>query len=179
MSGMTELPDLPATLRDGRYQLGAPLGAGGMAVVVQAHDTQLGVDRAIKVLLPDMGRPSVRRRLQNEARAMARLGHPHLFQRAGEVKSWVIEGNAFPSEVLVDPAPVEPEVVGFDVVVPASSLPESLALVSPSPEPLSSFPAPSVFSPQAGARRRAEANATRDRVVRSKRSLDMEPLGAD
>jgi len=72
------MPALPDHLRDGRYELGEPLGMGGMAVVVRAVDTELGVERAIKVLLPDMARKSVRRRLQNEARAMARLGHPHI-----------------------------------------------------------------------------------------------------
>jgi len=87
-------PPLPETLRDGRYRLLEPLGTGGMAVVVRAHDTELDVMRAVKVLLPDMARPSVRRRLQNEARAMARLGHPHILSihdvgRDGDL-DWIV-----------------------------------------------------------------------------------------
>ncbi len=70
---------LPATLRDGRYVLGERLGQGGMAVVVVAHDTALGVDRAVKLLQPHgKRRATLRRRLKAEARAMARLNHPNI-----------------------------------------------------------------------------------------------------
>ncbi|MEZ4239879.1 MAG: serine/threonine-protein kinase, partial [Myxococcota bacterium] len=71
---------LPATLAGGRYVLGEPLGQGGSAVVVRARDERLGVDRAVKILaqVPDSVRATMRRRLQAEARTMARLHHPHV-----------------------------------------------------------------------------------------------------
>lgn len=75
MSGIA----IPATLREGRYVVGDLLGQGGMAVVVVAHDEELGVDRAVKLLAPHGAqRKSLRRRLKAEARAMARLNHPNI-----------------------------------------------------------------------------------------------------
>ena len=70
-------PDVPAALSDGRYRIGELLGEGGMAQVFRATDEELGVDRAVKVLI-HTGKASVRRRLRNEAKAMARLRHPHI-----------------------------------------------------------------------------------------------------
>ncbi len=76
---MNGLPaDLPTSLRDGRYELKSILGSGGMAVVFRADDTQLGVDRAVKILRPESAKASLRRRLNNEARAMAKLHHPNI-----------------------------------------------------------------------------------------------------
>lgn len=70
---------IPETLREGRYVLGRVLGQGGMAVVTTAHDNELGVDRAVKLLLASgRTRQSLRRRLKAEARAMARLNHPNI-----------------------------------------------------------------------------------------------------
>ncbi|MCA9569572.1 MAG: serine/threonine protein kinase, partial [Myxococcales bacterium] len=70
---------VPETLREGRYVVGELLGQGGMAVVVKAHDTELGVDWAVKILAPHGAhRKSLRRRLKAEARAMARLNHPNI-----------------------------------------------------------------------------------------------------
>ena len=70
------------TVLAGRYRLGAPLGEGGSARVVEAHDLVLGVDRAVKLLSPAPGadRAALRRRLQAEARAMAGLQHPHILR---------------------------------------------------------------------------------------------------
>jgi serine/threonine protein kinase len=67
---------VPESLARGRYRLGHMLGEGGMAQVYRVHDVELGVDRAVKVL--HAGRTSVRRRLRNEAKAMAQLRHPHI-----------------------------------------------------------------------------------------------------
>ncbi|MCB9674120.1 MAG: serine/threonine protein kinase [Alphaproteobacteria bacterium] len=70
---------LPGTLDDGRYIVGEILGQGGMAVVCLAFDRELGVDRAVKILVPGSAkRDTVRRRLKAEARAMARLQHPNI-----------------------------------------------------------------------------------------------------
>jgi cysteine-rich repeat protein len=62
----------PGTLV-GRYQLVAPLGAGGAGVVYRAYDPQLERLVALK-LLGQAGDP----RLLHEARAMARLSHPNV-----------------------------------------------------------------------------------------------------
>ncbi len=66
-------------LHNGRYRLRAVLGVGGMATVYRAWDDLLQVERAIKVLLPELSqRRSIRERFLTEARTMARLAHPHL-----------------------------------------------------------------------------------------------------
>jgi predicted ATPase len=62
---------------DGKYVVEARLGAGGMGEVYRAR--QLALDRAvaIKILAPDP-HPDSRRRFEREARAVARLRHPHV-----------------------------------------------------------------------------------------------------
>jgi serine/threonine protein kinase len=66
-------------LLSGRYRLDAPLGEGGMAIVTRGVDLQLGVPRALKILLPELARKrALRERFEAEARIMARLEHPHV-----------------------------------------------------------------------------------------------------
>ena len=63
----------------GRYRLGAVLGRGGMATVCRGEDTRLGREVAVKVLAPHLSAdPASRGRLLAEARAVARLPHPHI-----------------------------------------------------------------------------------------------------
>ena len=45
----------PGTLVAGRYRMVATAGIGGMGVVYRAHDEELDVDVALKVLRPDLG----------------------------------------------------------------------------------------------------------------------------
>jgi hypothetical protein len=74
-------PDVQFGTTIGRYQVVRRLGAGGMAVVCLAHDPRLNRDVAIKILghkLTDQ--PGYRTYLQREARAVARLNHPHVAQ---------------------------------------------------------------------------------------------------
>jgi eukaryotic-like serine/threonine-protein kinase len=63
----------------GSYEVLAPLGAGGMGEVYQAHDSKLRRDVAIKVLpaafMHDAERLS---RFQREARMLASLNHPNI-----------------------------------------------------------------------------------------------------
>ena len=68
-----------ATLLGGRYELGAPLGHGGMAEVLRGKDTRLGRDVAVKILRPDLaGDPSFLARFRREAQAAASLNHPNI-----------------------------------------------------------------------------------------------------
>lgn len=62
-----------------RYELGDVVGQGGMAVVYRAHDRTLGRDVAIKVLHEQYAAdPEFVERFEREARAAARLSHPHV-----------------------------------------------------------------------------------------------------
>ncbi|RME21915.1 MAG: serine/threonine protein kinase, partial [Deltaproteobacteria bacterium] len=73
--------DAARILGGGRYRLEEELGAGATATVWRATDTTLGVSRAIKLLhRRAAGNASLRRRLLAEARAMARLEHPHVLR---------------------------------------------------------------------------------------------------
>jgi len=65
--------------RLGRYEILAPLGAGGMGEVFRARDTVLGRDVAVKVLLPEVADdPDRFERFEREARAVAALKHPNI-----------------------------------------------------------------------------------------------------
>ena len=69
------------TIDQGRYVVLSCLGAGGMGAVFHAYDQRLQVDRAIKVLKPELvSRRDVRQRFTREAVSMAKLTHPHVVQ---------------------------------------------------------------------------------------------------
>lgn len=70
---------IPIGTRLGPYEIQAPLGAGGMGEVYRAEDTRLHRSVAIKVL-PDrlVNDPERRQRFEREARAVARINHPHI-----------------------------------------------------------------------------------------------------
>ena len=74
------MPDpLVGQLIEGRYQVTSHLADGGMGRVYVAHDTRLERDVALKVLRTDLARdPVFVSRFQREARAAARLSHPHV-----------------------------------------------------------------------------------------------------
>ena len=63
----------------GRYELGDPLGRGGMAEVRRARDTRLGRQVAVKLLRIDLaGDPTFQARFRREAQASAGLNHPNI-----------------------------------------------------------------------------------------------------
>ncbi|BCW66580.1 serine/threonine protein kinase [Arthrobacter sp. NicSoilB4] len=70
---------LVGTLVDGRYLIHSRLASGGMSTVYVATDRRLERDVALKVLHPHMtGDPQFLDRLGREAKAAARLSHPHV-----------------------------------------------------------------------------------------------------
>jgi Protein kinase domain len=64
--------------RFGPYEIGKPLGAGGMGTVYEGTDTRLRRLVAIKVLNEHGSDPERDLSLEREARAVARLSHPHI-----------------------------------------------------------------------------------------------------
>jgi serine/threonine protein kinase len=63
----------------GPHEIQSPLGAGGMDEVYRARDTRLDRDVAVKVLPANLSSdPSLRQRLEREAKAVSRLSHPHI-----------------------------------------------------------------------------------------------------
>ncbi len=63
----------------GRYLLVKQLGVGGMGTVYLANDTRLKRDVALKVLHAELvTHPTARRRMTQEAEALARIEHPNV-----------------------------------------------------------------------------------------------------
>src|SRR6202165_5679567 len=70
---------IPSGTKLGSYQITAPIGAGGMGEVYQAHDTKLGRDVAIKVLPEAFAHdPERLSRFQREDKMLAALNHPNI-----------------------------------------------------------------------------------------------------
>ncbi|WP_409238813.1 bifunctional serine/threonine-protein kinase/ABC transporter substrate-binding protein [Streptomyces sp. PA5.6] len=70
-------------LLNGRYELLAPIGAGGMGEVWRARDTRLGREAAVKLLVPgpttsEDERQELLARFRQEARAAASLDSPYI-----------------------------------------------------------------------------------------------------
>jgi hypothetical protein len=79
----TPADELPgASLRGRRlahFELIEPIGVGGMAAVIRAHDTQLDRSVALKILPPEMaGDAENVRRFHQEARSAAKLDHENI-----------------------------------------------------------------------------------------------------
>jgi Tol biopolymer transport system component len=101
--------------RLGRYEVIAPLGAGGMGEVFRARDSKLGRDVALKVL-PDRfaGDRRMLARFESEAKAVAALSHPSilaLFDVGEEdgvpfAVAELLEGETLRALLLRGPVPV-------------------------------------------------------------------------
>ena len=70
---------LASGTRLGRYEIVAPLGAGGMGEVYRAHDSRLKRSVALKILpLGVAADPEFRARFRREAEMLGALKHPHI-----------------------------------------------------------------------------------------------------
>jgi serine/threonine protein kinase len=69
--------DVPGTV----YKVLRLIGAGGMGTVYDVEDTTIGKRYVLKTLHPRLGaREDLARRIQNEARTLARLHHPNIVE---------------------------------------------------------------------------------------------------
>ncbi|MFE0515492.1 serine/threonine-protein kinase, partial [Streptomyces sp. NPDC058964] len=121
---------------DGRFELQARLGGGGMGTVWRAHDLLLHRSVAIKeVRPPDAGLAeydpeaarTLRERVLREARALARVDHPnvvtihHIVDGGGDTYPWIVmelvEGGSLADRLAQGPmAPAEAARLGQGVL---------------------------------------------------------------
>jgi serine/threonine-protein kinase len=118
---------------DGRYELLARIGEGGMGVVYKAR--QVSIDRpiAIKMLNPEMAAdPSWVQRFYNEAKACSRLQHPNTirmfdFGQTGEGRLFMtmeyLEGSTL--RRVIDQGPLAPQRVMKLLIQCCASLAEA------------------------------------------------------
>ena len=100
----------------GRFQILAELGRGGFATVYRAYDPHLGRQIAIKILHPHLAQdPTFVSRFQTEARAMARLRHPHIV--TVYEASTAEDGRTFLVMELIDGVPLS-ELVTREAPIP-------------------------------------------------------------
>ncbi|MBL9106689.1 MAG: serine/threonine protein kinase [Myxococcales bacterium] len=115
-AGADEAGERPERLD--RYVLLRELGRGGMGVVYAAYDNRLDRKVAIKLVRDAVGGPEAHARMLREARALARLAHPHVVgvYEVGEVgqrvflvmelvegvnlRAWLAEGPRSEAEIL-------------------------------------------------------------------------------
>ncbi len=115
----------------GRYRILEQLGQGGMSVVYKGLDTTLDREVAVKVLHPHLsGRAESRKRLEREAKAVARLHHPNIlevFDYSGEAANEAylvteyIRGQTL-RQFITDEALSPPEIAAMVVHELASAL---------------------------------------------------------
>jgi serine/threonine-protein kinase len=106
----------PDTLIDGRYKVISRLGAGGMADVFLAEDTQLGRKVALKLLHRRFAEdPDFVERFRREAQAAAGLQHPNVvsvYDRGAYDGTYYIAMEYLPGRTLKqlirDEAPLDP-----------------------------------------------------------------------
>jgi serine/threonine protein kinase len=110
-SGHSTLP-----LVIGRYKIVREIARGGMGIVYEAHDPNMGRRVAIKRLISDDSSKAHMRRFQREARAVAALPHPHvvrIFEIADDEKGAYIvmafvEGRSLQDRIR-DEGPLSPK----------------------------------------------------------------------
>lgn len=100
MSDPETRPTSASRVLDGRFELTALVGSGGMAEVWRARDNRLGRDVAVKILSgPSAREESMRRRIEREARALAAINHQNIISvydygegegPAGDVQPYIV-----------------------------------------------------------------------------------------
>ena len=114
--GCVALMSLSVGDRIGRYEILAPIGAGSMGEVYRARDSQLDRSVAIKILTSSRhATPLQLERFQREARAIARITHPHIctIHDVGEVDGVpflvmeLLEGETLAERLEGGPVPVD------------------------------------------------------------------------
>ena len=73
-----ELPVHKGDVFGGRYEVDRVLGSGGMGMVIRAKHVRLDEMVAIKFLLPGVCDGDRVARFEREARAAAKIDHPHI-----------------------------------------------------------------------------------------------------
>jgi serine/threonine-protein kinase len=106
--------------RLGAYDVGSPIGVGGMGEVYRARDTKLNRDVAIKVLLAAVaGDPERLARFRREAQTLASLNHPGIAQIHGLEDSAsgpflvmeLVDGPTLADRIALGPIPVDEALV--------------------------------------------------------------------
>ncbi len=101
--------------RFGPYEILRPLGQGGMGAVHAARDSRLDREVALKRPLAGTNDPAARERMLREARAAARVNHPHVAQiyDVGEIDGQpylameLLEGEPLDRRLASGPVPLE------------------------------------------------------------------------
>jgi serine/threonine protein kinase len=104
---------MTAQMVDGRYELQAMLGAGGMGEVWRAHDHRLARSVAVKLLNITAPDARLRQRFEREARAAASFSHPNAvtvydFGEEGDrpyIVMELVEGRSL-ADVIAERAPL-------------------------------------------------------------------------
>jgi len=98
------------------YRITSQLGAGGMGVVYEAEDTNLGRHVALKFLTPALaGDDSLLQRFQREARAASALNHPNIctihgieqFESEHFIVMELLEGESLADRIRRGPLDIE------------------------------------------------------------------------
>ncbi len=95
----------------GPYEIGAPIGAGGMGEVYRARDTRLGRTVAVKILPAEYAQDAkFRVRFEREAKAISALNHPHICTLYDVGDSFLVmeycEGTTLAARTAAGPLPL-------------------------------------------------------------------------
>lgn len=94
----------PGTVVAGRFRVDRLLGMGGMGLVYQAHDTELAIDVALKLLRPELAnRRDAFERFRQELLLARQVSSPHVVRIHDLVKhgnAWLISMDYVPGQSL-------------------------------------------------------------------------------
>jgi len=124
-----------------RYRIEALLGIGGMGVVYRAHDEQLSIDIALKLLRPELAtRPEAFERFRQELLLARRVSSPHVVR----IHDLVADGNRWLISMDYVPGHSLEQHLDAHAALPqqeALSIARQVALGWPRPTPAASFTA--------------------------------------